>query len=152
VEAAFTKINRNGDYNGAQKIIDKALNNNVSFELILARLRMMTKQNTSAETIKFLKAYWDNSSLTVMDLHRIGRSLLRDGKIDLATEIFEHNVKKHPDNYVTLVGLARAYSVKGELKKAKDLLERAVKLDMDEGNRTNIKNNITHLSNGEKML
>jgi hypothetical protein len=42
--------------------------------------------------------------------------------------------------------------VKGELKKAKDLLERAVKLDMDEGNRTNIKNNITHLSNGEKML
>jgi tetratricopeptide (TPR) repeat protein len=152
VEAAYTKLNRNGDYNGAQKLIDKALNNNVSFELILARLRMMTKQNTSAETIKFLKAYWDNSSLTVMDLHRIGRSLLRDGKIDLATEIFEHNVKKHPDNYVTLVGLARAYSVKGELKKAKDLLERAVKLDMDEGNRTNIKNNITHLSNGEKML
>jgi hypothetical protein len=42
--------------------------------------------------------------------------------------------------------------VKGELKKAKDLLEQSLKLDMDEGNRTNIKNNIMRLSKGEKML
>ena len=152
VEAAFTKINRNGDYNEALKIIDKALDNNISFDLIQARLRIMTNQKTSTETIKFLKAYWDNSNLTAMDLHRLGRSFLRDGKIDMATEIFEHNARKHSNNYVTLVGLARVYSVKGELKKAKDLLEQSLKLDMDEGNRTNIKNNIMRLSKGEKML
>ena len=45
VEAAFTKINRNGDYNEALKIIDKALDNNISFDLIQPRFCSRTIQS-----------------------------------------------------------------------------------------------------------
>jgi Tfp pilus assembly protein PilF len=82
----------------------------------------------------------------------MARDFLREGNLEIAEELFQYNANKYPDNYVTLVGLARVFSMKGELIKAKELLQKALTLKVDEPNRARINENILRLSRGEKML
>lgn len=54
---------------------------------------------------------------SVYDLHNYGRELLQNKKVDEAFAIFELNASKHPDYWVTHVGLARAYGAKGDFRR-----------------------------------
>lgn len=67
-------------------------------------------------------------STTVMDIHQYGRSLLTAGKTDKAVEIFKLNRQLHPDDkFTTYVGLARAYTAKGDKANAIKNWEIAIK-------------------------
>jgi tetratricopeptide (TPR) repeat protein len=55
---------------------------------------------------------------SVNDLYFYGRTLTRAHKGKEALEIFKMNYDKHPDEFLTNVGMARGYSAIGNYKKA----------------------------------
>jgi hypothetical protein len=151
VEAAFTAINKSQDYKSASLILEKGLSKGYNQELINAQITILKKTGSNSDILKQIKKYIDNSAWQMMTTHRVARNFLREGNLEIAEELFQHNANKYPDNFFTLNGLARLFSTKGELLKAKELLQKALTLNVDELGRARINENILRLSRGEKM-
>ena len=68
---------------------------------------------------------------TITEIHQYGRQLLMQKKVKQAFDVFEMNYKNNPKAFMTNFGLARAYSAKGDFKKAEKYMKNAVKLAPD---------------------
>jgi tetratricopeptide (TPR) repeat protein len=152
IEAASTAINKRQDYKSATRILEGALSKTFNQELINAQVTILKKTSSNNDVLNYIKKHLDNPAWQMMQTHLMARDFLREGNLEIAEELFQYNANKYPDNYVTLVGLARVFSMKGELIKAKELLQKALTLKVDEPNRARINENILRLSRGEKML
>ena len=64
----------------------------------------------------------------LFDLHNYGRELLMDNKVDQALNIFNINAKKHPNHWVSQLGLARGYAASGDTKRALKYAKNAQKM------------------------
>ena len=54
----------------------------------------------------------------VYEFHTYGRELLLKKRVDEAVKVFKLNASKHPDFWVTQLGLARAYGAQSDFKTA----------------------------------
>lgn len=61
----------------------------------------------------------------VFDLHNYGRKLLSRGQIMEALAVFKINAEKHPNYWVSQLGLARGYGAAGDFDQAKSHLDQA---------------------------
>jgi tetratricopeptide (TPR) repeat protein len=88
---------------------------------------------------------------TMVDIHFYGRQLLGMKEIDEAFKTFKSNYDKYPNQFTTNVGMGRAYSAKGDYKKALAYLEAAYKQAPDEGSRNNVQAMMTKLKEGKDV-
>ena len=88
---------------------------------------------------------------TMTDVHFYGRQLLNMSQVDEAFKVFKSNYDKYPNQYTTNVGMGRAYSAKGEYKKALNYMEAALTQAPDEGSKTNLHAMITKLKEGQNV-
>lgn len=88
---------------------------------------------------------------SMLDLHQYARSLLLQKKNKEALEVFKTNYKKNPNQFTTLVGLARGYSANGDYKNALKYAKQALPLAPDAVNKTSVENSIKKLEAGQDM-
>lgn len=112
--------------------------------------RILEKLGRSAEAEKVLTTALDKAS--VQELHQYGRQLVTDKKPAKALEVFQLNYKKNGDTWPVHVGLMRGYSATGDLKKALEHAQIAVKQAPDDMNRKNLEGYIKTLSEGKALV
>ncbi|HMJ68180.1 MAG TPA: DUF2911 domain-containing protein [Cyclobacteriaceae bacterium] len=88
---------------------------------------------------------------TIQDVHFYGRSLVNQKLIDDAFKVFKMNYDKSPKEYTTNIGMARAYSAKGDYKKALGYLKVALPVTPDDGAKRNVELMITKLEEGKDI-
>jgi tetratricopeptide (TPR) repeat protein len=88
---------------------------------------------------------------TMVDVHFYGRQLLGINQVDEAFKIFKSNYEKYPSQYTTNVGMGRAYSAKGDYKKALSYMEAALLQAPDEGSKNNLQAMIAKLKEGKNV-
>ncbi len=71
----------------------------------------------------------NDASAPMLAVHYYGRGLQAQKKNAEALEVFKINHKKHPDDPVTNLGLARGYSATGDFKNAKKYVDAALALN-----------------------
>jgi len=72
---------------------------------------------------------------TASQLQQFGRQLLSTKKPKAALEIFEFSYNKNPDQFITLVGMARGLSANGDFAKAIDYANKALPLAPNDVNK-----------------
>ena len=116
---------------------------------LLARLQEANGKTTEA------KATWDrafsNGTATPIDLHRRGRELQQEGRAQEAIAVYELNAKRHGAVWPTNVGLMRAWSARGNLKRAAEFGRKALAQAPDELNRNAIQQAIAQLEAGKAL-
>jgi len=88
---------------------------------------------------------------TMLDVHFYARQLLQMNQVDEAFKVFKSNYDKYPNLYTTNVGMGRAYSAKGDYKKALGYMQTALTQAPDEGSKTNLQAMITKLKDGQNV-
>ncbi len=135
--------------NWVNAAVDPRLGGLSNFSSMSIKAKLLEKLNRNTEADALMKQAISNAS--VMELHSYGRQLLSENKIDEAFSIFEKNYKTNHGAWPTNVGMMRAYSAKGNLKKAivhaKDALNQAP----DEPNKNAIANAIKTLESGAAL-
>ena len=85
------------------------------------------------------------------ELQQLGRQLLTAKKPKAALEVFEFNYKKNPDQFTTLVGMARGLSANGEYAKALEFAMKALPLAPNEPNKQAVQGMIDKLKAGQDI-
>lgn len=87
----------------------------------------------------------------VLQVHQYGRQLLAQKKSRQAFDIFKANFDKNPDQFTTLVGLARGYSALGDYKKALKYAVQALPLAPDSLNKTSVESMVQKLKENKDV-
>ncbi len=89
---------------------------------------------------------------TSREVHFYGRQLLGEKMYKEAQQVFKVNYDKHPEDYYTHVGLARAYSALGDYKKALSLMKSGLeRVGNDAAAKANITAMIEKLEKGQDV-
>jgi hypothetical protein len=80
-----------------------------------------------------------------IQVHGFGRTLQIAGMKDQAMHVFEANARKYPNQWPTLLGLARGHDMMGDTKKALAHAKKAVAQAPDEPNRKNVERYVASL-------
>ena len=120
-----------------------------SFSGLSVKSRILDTLGRSDEAAAVLKAALPLG--TMGELQQLGRQFLTARKPKLALEVFEFNHKKNPDQFPTLVGMARGLSANGEYAKALEYATRALPLAPNEPNRHAVQTMIDKLKAGKDI-
>jgi tetratricopeptide (TPR) repeat protein len=85
------------------------------------------------------------------ELHQYGRSLIAQKKPKEALEVFKMNYDKNPNQFTTLMGLARGYSANGDYTTALKYAEQALSMAPDQQNKSSIETAIQKLKEGKDI-
>ena len=88
---------------------------------------------------------------TMTDIHFYARQLIGMNQIDEAFKVFKSNYDKYPNQYTTNISMGRAYSAKGDYKKASTYMEAALPLAPDQGSKNNVQAMIVKLKEGKNI-
>lgn len=87
----------------------------------------------------------------MQEVHQYARSLIVQKKNKEALEIFKMNYNKYPNQFTTLVGMARGYSANGDYPGALKYAQQALALAPDQQNKTFLETGIQKLKEGKDM-
>ncbi len=101
----------------ADKAIDQGWIGNANFMTLKTKadILLALDRNAQADSLMQFAVRYAGG---VFDLHNYGRELLAKKKIKEALSIFKVNADKHPDYWLTELGLARGYAAAGDFKTA----------------------------------
>lgn len=88
---------------------------------------------------------------TAQDLHLYARQLLTQKRPKDAFEVFKTNYDRHPNEFMTNMGMARGYSANGDYKTAVTYLKKAQAQAPDQLNKSNIERLIPVLEQGKDI-
>jgi tetratricopeptide (TPR) repeat protein len=77
--------------------------------------------------------------------------LLGMKETDEAIKIYKMNYERYPNQFTTNVGMARAYSAKGDYKKALSYMKTALPQAPDDGNKTHVEAMIKKLQENQDV-
>jgi len=120
-----------------------------NFRTLATRASVLTQLNRLDEAKKTMDEALPLGN--IQDVHFYGRSLINDKRVDDAFKVFKMNYDKSPKEYTTNVGMARAYSAKGDYKKAISYLKVALPATPDDGAKRNVENLIKRLEEGKDI-
>lgn len=120
-----------------------------SFAAWNTKARLLEKLNRPAEAAGIMKKTMAFASMN--EIHQYGRQLIAQKKIKEALEVFKSNFQKHPNQFTTLVGMARGYSANGDFKNALKYANQALPMAPDAGNKNNLAGMIDKLKAGNDM-
>jgi tetratricopeptide (TPR) repeat protein len=101
----------------ADKAIDQPWIGSANFATLKTKaeiLEALNRKQQADSVMQFAIKY----TAGVFELHNYGRELLQKKKFEEALKVFKQNIAKHPDYWVTQLGLARAYGAVGDFKTA----------------------------------
>jgi predicted Zn-dependent protease len=108
---------------------------------VLAELQLANGK--TAEGMATMDKVIARADATPVSMHQVARFQQNQGNKDLAIKIFNANAKRFPNQWPVNVGMARAYALQGDLKKAAASARIALKQAPDEPNRKNLQAMIT---------
>jgi hypothetical protein len=120
-----------------------------NFRTLSTKANVLMKMNRISEAKKVMEGAMPLG--TMADVHFYGRQLLTMKEVDEATKVFGVNHNKFPKEFMTNIGMARAYSAKADYKKALAYMETALSVAPDEGGKTNAQTMITKLKEGKDI-
>lgn len=129
---------------------ETAISFNGSFTNFSLKAQIEEKLGKTAEAEKTMAGAMDKA--TVTELHQYGRQLVSQKKPAKAMEVFMLNHKKNGDAWLVHVGLMRGYSANGDVKKALEHAQIAVKQAPDDLNRKNLEGFVKTLSEGKALV
>jgi tetratricopeptide (TPR) repeat protein len=133
--------------------INSATNPNLgginSFQALSVKSGILKKKGKNEESDLIMKQAIDNAN--TMELHQYGRQLLNEKKVNEAMTVFEKNYIKNKGAWPTNVGMMRAHSALGNIKKALEFAREALKQAPDDINKKNLENAIKTLESGKAL-
>jgi tetratricopeptide (TPR) repeat protein len=120
-----------------------------SFQPWSTRAQILDKLGRTDEAAAIMKKALPLASMN--EVHAYGRSLLQAKKNKEALEVFKMNYDKNPNQFTTLVGLARGYSANGDYKNALKYATQALPLAPNQANKANVQTMIDKLKDGKDV-
>ncbi len=153
IQAANYCIANNIELEQALAWMDRAIYFRVmgekNFRSLSTKAAVLMKMNRVEEAKKVMDEAVPMGSM--VDVHFYGRQLLTMKQADEAMKVYKKNYEKYPNQYTTNVGLGRAYSAKGDFKKALTYMKSALPQAPDDGNKVNVETMIKKLENGQDV-
>ena len=152
-QAAAFSSNNGGDLNEALSWIDAAISGQNFSQQTFANTQIksgiLMKLGKTEEAIALMDAFLPKA--TVFEAHQYGRLLINQKMADKALDVFKMNANKNKDAWPTQYGLARAYSAKGDYKKALGHLKMALNNAPNEASKGRVQANIEKLEKGQDI-
>lgn len=153
IDAANYCIRNNIELEQALAWMDRAIYFRImgekNFRTLSTKAAVLMKMNRIEEAKKVMEEALPMG--TMQEVHYYGRQLLLMKENDEAIKVFRKNFEKYPKQFTTNVGMGRAYSAKGDYKKALSFLREAFAQAPDEGNKSNVGNMIKKLEEGKDI-
>lgn len=122
---------------------------NMEFQTHVTKANVLKALGRTAEADSVMKKAMPLGNM--IDLHQYGRQLLNQKKTAEALEVFKLNYSKNPDQFTTLVGLARGYSGTGDFKNALKFMTKALSQAPDDLNKKSVEGMIEKLKNKQDV-
>jgi hypothetical protein len=123
----------------------------VDFNTLSVKAQVLAKLGRDAEAKTVMQTALRHPTAGPLQIHQYGRQLMADKKIPEAMEVFKLNEERNGDAWPVNVGLARGYSATGDLPKALEHAQKAVKQAPDELNRKSLEGMVQVLSQGKPI-
>lgn len=153
VQAAEFTANRNVDLeeglSWANRAISEPFVGQTNFITLSTKANVLSKLGRNKEADSVMKQALPLGSM--QELHAYGRELLQQKRMKEALEVFQLNFKKNPNQFTTLMGLARGYSANSDYKNALKYAQLALPLSPPGPNKTNVENMIDKLKKGQDV-
>ena len=153
ISAANWCIRNNYGLEQALQWMDRAISFRImgekNFRSLSTKANVLMKMNRIDEAKKLMEEAMPLG--TMADVHFYGRQLLGMKKVDEALKVFQANHNKYPKEYMTHIGMGRAYSAKADYKKALVHMQTALTLAPDEGSKNNTQSMISKLKEGKDV-
>jgi len=133
--------------------VNKAFEKEANISTIPSKIEVLNYYEDQDQLEEFITIIIEKERLNEYVLKWIGEYLLKAEMFDYPLRVFQGNVKKYPDSYVPLIGLAVYYNAIGEFQRAKTYLAQTLtfsNIEADEKDR--IEQSIKNLSSNQPML
>jgi len=120
-----------------------------SFPALSTKAMILDKLDRAAEAAAVIKSALPFGS--VVELQQLGRQLLAAKKPQVALEVFQFNYNKNPNQFMTLVGMARGLSANGEYVKALEFANKALPSAPNDSNEQAVRAMIEKLKAGKDI-
>lgn len=151
VTAANYCLQNNIELPQALEWMDRAINLRImgvkNFQTLSTKATILFRMNRPEEAKKIMEEALPMGNM--LDIHGYARTLLRANETQEAVKIYKANYARYPDEFTTLVGMARAHSALGEYKKAVDYLKTALPKSPDNYNKNSVEVMIKKLEAGK---
>jgi hypothetical protein len=152
-QAALWCLQRNVNLEQALQWTDSATSTGFggskSFNAWSTKAQILEKLGRGAEAAEIMKRSLAFANMN--EIHQYGRTLLQQKKNKEALNIFKMNFDKNPNQFTTLMGLARGYSANGDYKTALKHAQQALTVAPDTNNRNNVASLIEKLKEGKDI-
>jgi tetratricopeptide (TPR) repeat protein len=153
IQAADYCIQNNVELEQALAWMDRAIYFRVmgekNFRTLSTKAAVLMKMNRVDDAKKVMEEALPLGNM--LDVHFYGRQLLSMKQADEAMKVYAMNYKKYPNEFTTNVGMGRAYSAKGDYKKALTYMKAALPKAPDDGNKTNVESMIKKLEESQDV-
>jgi len=153
IQAADYCIQNNVELEQALAWMDRAIYFRVmgekNFRTFSTKAAVLMKMNRVDDAKKVMEEALPLGNM--LDVHFYGRQLLSMKQADEAMKVYAMNYKKYPNEFTTNVGMGRAYSAKGDYKKALTYMKAALPKAPDDGNKTNVESMIKKLEESQDV-
>ncbi|HEX6333014.1 MAG TPA: DUF2911 domain-containing protein [Flavisolibacter sp.] len=122
---------------------------NRSFIAHSTKAQILEKLGRKEEAATIIKQAF--AIATMNEIHQYGRQLVQQRKGKEALEVFRSNFEKNPNQFTTLVGLARGYAAVGDFQTALKYAEQALPMTAEINNRNNLQAMIARLREGKDI-
>ncbi|HXX65440.1 MAG TPA: DUF2911 domain-containing protein [Bacteroidota bacterium] len=141
--AAQYSYRNGGSLTEALGWVDRSLEVNENFTNLRTKAAILEKMGNAAEA----KSLRDRSlkEASEIDINNLGYEYLGQGKSKEAIELFERNVKAHPESWNVYDSLGEALGKSGNMKGAISNYEKALSMVKDDGNKKRITDTIAKL-------
>lgn len=153
IQAANWCVQNNIELEQALAWMDRAIYFRImgekNFRTLSTKASVLMKMNRVAEAKKVMEEALPLG--TMLDVHFYGRQLLNMKETDEAVKVYKMNYEKYPNQFTTNVGMGRAYSAKGDYKKALSYMKTALPQAPDDGNKIHIEGMIKKLQENQDV-
>jgi tetratricopeptide (TPR) repeat protein len=123
--------------------------NPASFAALTTRAAILDKLGKTDEATAVIRKALPFGNMN--QLQQLGRQLITAKKPKVAVEVFQFNYNKNPDQFITLVGMARGMSANGDATKALEFANKALPLAPNDTNKQAIQEMIDKLKSGKDI-
>lgn len=120
-----------------------------SFAALSTKAAILDKLGKGDEAVAVIKTALPFGNIN--QLQQLGRQMIAAKKTKAAIEVFQFNYNKHPDQFISLVGMARGLSANGEKTKALEFAEKALPLAPNDANKKAVQEMIDKLKEGKDI-
>lgn len=146
---AFNNVNLEEGLRWADQAVSGQFIGEKNFMTLSTKAQLLAKLNRNAEAEAAMKEALPLG--TVQQIHGYARQLLQQKKNKEAFDAFKLNYDKHPNEFTTMVGMARGYSAIGDYKKAAGFAQKALPIAPDKNNKDNVENMVKKLQEGKDI-